>query len=464
MRRALSPLACACVVGVLLSGCVNLAPEMRRPALPVPSALPGAALGAPEAQRSALPAWRDLLLDDRLRRVVALAQEHNRDLRLAWLNLERSRAQLRLADADRWPTVSAVASASRAPNTQGQQTNSLLAGLQLNTFEVDLLGRLRNASDVAAANLLANEAAGRSTQLGLLTQTVAAWLTLAADGEQLALARQTLAGRGETLRLAELRARVGALSDIDLNAARSLSAGAQASVAQLERQAAQDRQALDLLVGQSLPEALLPEPSRLSDGDWLAALPAGLSSDALLRRPDVMQAERALAAANANIGVARAAMFPRLTLGGNAGQAGSTLAALFEGGHFAYTLSASLALALFDAGRNEANTRVAEINRDAAVAQYEKAVQTAYREAADALQAQATWGQQRQAQRALLDAESVRLRLTRLKLQQGVASLTDLLDAERQQAAAQQALVQVRLAEVLNRLALYKALGGEQPQ
>ncbi len=449
----------ALAAALVLGGCTNLAPELKRPALPVPATLP--ATPASQTAPALMPAWRELLLDDRLRQVVDLALAHNRDLRVAWLNVERSRAQLNLADADRWPSLSAAAAASRAPNAQGQQGNSLQAGLQLSSYEVDLLGRVRNANDAAAASLLATQAAQRGTQLGVLTQTVAAWLALVADGEQMSLARQTLANRNQTLELTSLRQRVGAVSDIELNAARSLSAAARATVAQLERQAAQDRQSLDLLAGQVVPDNLLPQASDRSEGPWLATVPAGLSTDALLLRPDVIQAEQTLAATNANIGVARAAMFPRLTLGANAGQASNTLAGLFRGSNFVYTLSANAVMSLFDAGRNQANIRVAEVNRDVAVAQYEKAVQTAYREAADALQAQATWGAQRQAQQELLDAEQHRLRLTRMKLQQGVASLNELLDAERQQAAAQQVLVQVRLAEVLNRLALYKALGGE---
>ena len=198
----------------------------------------------------------------------------------------------------------------------------------------------------------------------------------------------------------------------------------------------------------------------LAGADWLAAVPPGLSAEVLLARPDVVQAEQALRAANANIGVARAAMFPRITLSGSAGEVSDSLAGVFSAGHFAYTITGSALVTLFDAGRNQANVRVSEINRDQAVASYEKAVQTAYREAADALVAQDAWRRQVSAQQALLTAEQDRLRLTRLKHEAGAASLGDLLDAERSLASVQQALVQVRLAEWLNRLSLYKALGG----
>lgn len=450
--RRLGSLAAA----LLLAGCVNLAPDYQTPALPVPANLP-AAVGAP----APMPAWSTLARDERLRQVVELALARNRDLRVALLNVERSRAQLRLADADRWPTVSAAFIASRAPNTQGDQANTLQLGLQLSSYEIDLLGRLSNASDASASTLLATEAGARSARLALVAQAASAWLTLAADGEQLTLARQSLQSRDETLRLTALRESAGAASALELSVAQSLSASARASVAQLERQLAQDRSALSLVAGGELPAALLPGATALSEGDWLAAVPVGASSDLLLARPDVIQAEQSLRAANANIGAARAAVFPRITLSGNAGQASDTLRGLFEAGHFAYTLTASAAMALFDAGRNQANVEVAKVNREVAVAQYEKAVQTAFKEASDALQAQSTWASQGEAQQALLMAEQNRVRLTRLKLDNGAASLTDLLDAERSLAAAQQARVQVRLGELLNRLSLYKALGGE---
>ena len=457
-RRAV-PLMVALAVS-LLSGCINLAPTLARPALPVPAALP-AADGAGTAA-VAQPGWQGLVQDDRLRQVIALALQNNRDLRVALLNVQRSQAQLRLTDADRWPSLSAAALAQRAPNSStGKETTTIQAGLQVSSYELDLFGRLRNASDAAAATLVATEAGARSARLTLLTQAATAWLTLAADGEQLALARQSLASREDTLKLTALREQVGAASAIDLQSAQTLTASARASVAQLERQLAQDGNALQLVVGAPVPAALLP-PAALSSADWLARVPAGLASEALLARPDVIQAEQQLAAANANIGAARAAMFPRITLSGSAGEVSSSLSTLFDSGHFAWTLAANAAVSIFDAGRNRASVAASEASRDIAVATYEKAVQTAFREAADALGAQSTWTRQLQAQLDLLAAERERTRLTRMKLQAGAASLLETLDAERSLASAEQAAVQVRLAELLNRLALYKALGGDE--
>ena len=458
-RRALPALA-GLVAALALGGCVNLAPELQRPALAVPAQLPAPAGSATGTVAQA--DWQALLQDDRLRQVVALALQNNRDLRVAVLNVERSQAALRLSDADRWPTVSAALIGQRTPSTStGKPVNSFQAGLQVSSYELDLLGRLRNASDAAAATLMGTEAAARSARLALETQVAGAWLTLAADAEQLALARKTLATRDETLKLTTLRAKVGAVADIDLTGVQALSAAAQSAVAQLERQVAQDRNALTLLVGTTVPEALLPA-TPLQGKAWLAAVPAGLSSQALLSRPDVIQAEQTLAAANANIGVARAAMWPRITLSGSGGQASSELSSLFDPGHFAFTLAANAGVALFDAGRNRANVASATAGRDIAVAQYEKAVQMAFREAADALQSQASWTTQLQAQKTQLAAERERHRLTKLRYDVGGASLLDWLDAERSLVTAEQAMVQVQLGELLNRLALYKALGGSE--
>jgi len=440
-----------------LAGCMSLAPSYQRPALSVPATLP-----ADSTEAGAMPAWQALLRDERLRQTVEQALTNNRDLRVALLNVERSRAQLRLADADRWPTISAALGASRAPNTKGVEANVWQAGLQLSSYELDLLGRVRNLDDAAAASLLATEAAGRSARLALITQTATAWLTLAADTEQLVLAQQSGVSRDETLRLTTLREQVGAASGLELNVAQTLSASARASVAQLSRQVAQDRNALNLLVGQPVADAQLPGPQGLGSTEWLAPVPAGASSELLLARPDVVQAEQQLVAANANIGAARAALFPRIVLSGSGGQVSPTLAGLVSSGSFAYTLSASAAMALFDAGRNQANIQVAKVNREVTVAQYEKAVQSAFREAADALVAQGTWREQVRAQLDLLDAERERTRLTRLKLSHGAASLTEVLDAERSLVAAQQGAVQTRLGEWINRLALYKALGGSE--
>lgn len=456
---ALAPATLA--VALLAAGCTSLAPDYQRPASPL-LAVPA---GAAQPAAAALPSTEDFLRDERLRALVAQALAHNRDLRVALLNVERSRAALRLAEADRWPTVAAALGATRAPNTSGDQVNTFQAGLQVTSYELDLLGRVRSLGDAAAANLLATEAGARAVRLALVTQVAAAWFTLAADEEQLALARQALAARERTLELTELRSRVGAASDIELQGTRGLAAQARVSVAALQRQLAQDANALALLVGepagQQAAAAGRHEPAGVTLGPGLLAPVPELPSEVLLGRPDVMQAEQQLVAANAQIGAARAALFPRITLSSSAGVVSGTLRALVESGTFAWSLAGQAAVALFDAGRNQANLRSADISREIAVEQYQKAIQVAFREAADGLGAQATWRDQVLALQQLQAGERERLRLTRLRHEAGAASLLELLDAERSVAAADQAVVQARLGELLNRLALYKALGGE---
>lgn len=455
-RTAFGPMLLS---AALLAGCINMAPDAPRASAAIPNELP-AAEGAGER---ALPGIKQLLRDERLQRLVDQALANNRDLRVAVLNVERSKAQLNLADADRWPTLSAAFNASRAPSlVNGKQTTSLQAGLQVTNYELDLFGRIRDISDAAAASLLASDAASRSARLSLVTQVAASWFTLAADQEQLGLARQTVTSREQTLKLTELRAQVGAASDVELQGTRGLLAQAQASVAALERQVAQDANALTLLVGAPIATSDLPATGAKLDAQVLAPVPAGAASDQLLRRPDVIQAEQTMLAANANIGAARAAMFPRITLSGSAGVVSDTLSGLLQSGTFAWTVAGNAAMAIFDAGRNRANVKVAEVNRDAALAQYEKAIQSAFRETADALVAQASWRDQVAALQRLRDSEGERLRLTRLRYEAGAASLVELLDGERSLAAADQSLVQARLGELLNRLALYKALGGEE--
>lgn len=455
----------AAVALLTLGGCVNLAPPHERPEVALsPAAGLSTAAGTPTAAPVALPGWRELVRDERLRRVVELALAHNPDGRIAALTVEKTRAQLRLTDADRWPTVNAALIGSRAPNSSGVQTTTLQAGLQVTAWELDLFGRLANASDAASAAWLASEAAERSTRLALVAQTITAWLTLAADTEQLTLAQRTLRDREKTHELSALRFQVGGLSELDWRGIQALTAAAQAAVAQAQRQRVADLNALHLLVGTTVPAELLPQDGQTGFADtvWLHEVPGNLSSEVLQARPDVIQAEQQLRAAQANIGAARAAVFPRITLNTSVGVVSDTLSNLLNAGTFAWTLGGQAAAAIFDAGRNQANIRVAELSRDVALTQYQKTVRTAFKEAADALVAQATWRDQAQAQRVQLVAERDRHRLTRLKVDAGALSQLDWFDAERSLATAEQALVQVRLAEMLNRVALYKALGGDE--
>lgn len=461
LPRGRALLLAACV----LAGCSSLAPDAKRPASPVPGALPGSSQNASE--NAVRPAWPTLVRSEATRKLIELALAHNRDLRVATLNLEKARAQADVSGADRWPTLNAAVLAQRAPNTNtGQQTNTFQAGLQVSSYELDLWGRVRDANRAAQANLLASEASRRATELGVVAGVASAYLSLVADEEQLALARRTLATREESLRLTRLRTNVGAAAEPELRTAQSLVAQSRANIAQIQRQRQGDESALAVLIGQPVPAELRPPApgvqagSALLEQEWLAPVAAGTRSEVLLERPDLLAAEQQLAAAQANIGVARAAFFPRLTLTGSAGQVSSELSDLFQSGHFAWSLAAQAAVALFDAGRNRANVRVAEAQRDIAVAQYEKAIQSAFKETSDAIVGLDSWREQLAAQRDQLDNERERARLSRLRYERGAASALEWLDSERSLYATEQAVIQTRLAELQNRLALYKALGG----
>jgi len=453
-------------LAVLMAGCAGPGAQAPLDAgqtlqqAAVPAQLP---VGAGAPADTAAVGWRDLVRQPRLVRLVELALQGNRDLRVALLNVQRAQAQLRVADANRLPTVGAGLNATRAPNSKGEQANTLTAGLQVSAWELDIFGRLANLSEAARAQLLASEAGQRAAELALAGTVVQAALAVQADDELLALARQTLDSRQQSLKLTTLRESVGSASRLELVAQQQLVAQAQATLAQLTRQQAQDGNALALLLGQPLPADLASTPAgaaRLADEAWLAEVPAGLSSAVLLRRPDVIQAEQTMRSAQANISAARAAFWPTITLTGQAGQVSPQLSGLFEGGNFAYTLAANALLTVFDAGRRQANVASAEAAQQIAQAQYEKAIQSAFRDTADALAGLATWREQLAAQRSQLDAAREAARLTDLKARQGAASVLEQLDAQRSLWAAEQAVLQVRLAELNNRVALFKALGG----
>jgi NodT family efflux transporter outer membrane factor (OMF) lipoprotein len=449
--RTFTPL----VAALLLAGC-SMIPKYERPAPPVPGTFPypSAQQGTPAADLG----WQQFFADTRLRSLIATALRNNRDLRVAVLNIAQARAQYDIRNADRFPTVGAGASATRAPNTQGEQANTFVANLAFSSWELDFFGRIASLSQAALAQYLATEEGRKAAQVTLVASVANTWLNLAADEELLALTRQTLATREESLRLTRLRFENGASSELDFRQAQSLTETARATLAQLQRQRATDLNALGLLLGEAVPPDYRVDIT--TEGLELPDVPAGLPSDVLVRRPDVRQAEQQLIAANANIGAARAAFFPRITLTAGIGTASPDLSGLFSGGSWGYTVAPALLQPIFDAGRNSANLRSAEVGRDIAVAQYERAIQQAFRDVADALAGRATYGEQVRAQSQVVEAESVRYRLARLRYDNGVASYLDLLDAQRSLFAAQQALVQARLARLQNQVQLYRSLGG----
>jgi multidrug efflux system outer membrane protein len=330
--------------------------------------------------------------------------------------------------------------------------------VQVTAWEVDLFGRLRDLSDAAAAQVLANVEARKAVQVSLVAAVATTHVALAADEELLRVTRAALATREASLKLVRLRVDNGASSALDLRQAESLLEAARVALAQATRQRALDENALALLVGQPLP-ATLP-PARPIAAPGLPDLPVGLPSDVLLRRPDVRQSEQGLVAANANIGAARAAFFPRITLTASAGIASGDLAGLFTGPHLAWAFVPQLLQPLFDAGRNQANLQLAQTAREVAVLQYERTLQQAFREVADVLAGRATLGEQAAAQRRLVQAEAARSDLVELRYRNGAASHLELLDAQRSLLAAQQALVLVQAQQAQNAITLYKVLGG----
>ena len=445
-----------------LAGC-SFIPTFSRPAAPVAESFPTAAAKASAADAAARTAadieWQTFFKDARLKRLIELALQNNRDLRVAVLNIEQTRAKLQVARADQLPTVNAGINGSRGPAANGAVTSSYTAGLSVTAYELDFFGRVRALSQAAQAQLLGTEEARKTVQISLIASVANTYLNLLADDELLRATRETLKTRQESLRLMQLKFDNEAASKLDLSSAQSLLEAAKVSLAQLTRQRAQDENALVLLVGQPLP-ADLPAGLTMAEQGLLADLPAGVPSELLVRRPDVRQAEQNLLALNANIGAARAAFFPRITLTASAGVASNDLDTLFNNGTSAWSFVPQLLMPLFDAGRNQANLEAAKVNKEIAVAQYEKAIQTGFREVADALAGRATLGDQLQAQTAQLEAEKTRMGLTDLRFQNGVASSFDVLDAQRSLFTAQQAVVQVQALQLQNLVTLYKVLGG----
>ena len=481
LRAALSAVALAA-----LSAC-SLVPKYERPAAPVSATWPDSAGAQLEAGRPAadLP-WQDFVHDAQLREVIQLSLESNRDLRVAVQNIEQARAQYQIRRADQFPTVGVNADGSRSsPNAMEalggpSVASSYSVGLGVSAWELDFFGRVAALRDVALANYLATEEARKAAQISLIASVASTWLQLKTDTELLALADRTLGTREQSLSLTKLRFDNGASSALDMRLAESLTASARATRAQQQRLRAQDINQLTLLVGQTVPERLIPAvpasltpaaPSDLTQPTPVVApaaelptfteVPAGLPSDLLLRRPDIRAAEQQLMGANANIGAARANFFPRITLTGSLGRVSSDLDGLFgSGGSKAWSFGPSITLPIFDMGRNQANLDAARAGREIAVAQYEKSIQSAFREVADALAGRATLADQLSALQAQAAAERDRFRLADLRYRNGIANYLDLLDAQRSLFAIEQALAQVRLAQRANEVQLYKALGG----
>ncbi len=468
MKRTCLPLA-ALILG--LAGCTTLAPKYEQPAAPVPASWPsGAAYKAgPGTSTDKAPAeipWQDFFVDPQLRKLIARALENNRDLHIAALAIERSQAQYQIQRSDLFPKVDASAkadfqriaenfSSTKLPQTIHQYN----VGLGVSSYELDLFGRVRSLKDQALEQYLSTEQARISVQISLVTQVAAGYLNLAADLERLQLARETLASQQSSYQLIRSRFDAGISSALDLHQAQTSVDAARLDIARYTSLAAQDVNALNLVVGSPVPAELLP--ASLSESlTALADITPGLPSDVLLRRPDILQAESLLKGYNANIGAARAAFFPRITLVSSVGFGSDDLSSLFQSGAFVWKFAPQISLPIFDGGSNQARLKIAEIDRDIALAQYEKAIQTAFREVADALAQRGTIDEQVAAQKSITEATSESYRLSRARYEKGVDGYLTVLDSQRSFYGAQQNLITTRLTQLANQVTLYKVLGG----
>jgi len=459
---------CAAGLGMLAAGC-SFAPEFTRPALPVtdeyPADAPVPAAAKPEARMAAEVAWRDYFADPQLQAMIAQALEHNRDLRVAVLRVLEARATFQIRRADQFPTLDVNAGELRvgvpdnaALANQGSTVSLYYAGASVPSWELDFWGRVRNLKGAALDQFLASDAARRAATVSLVAQVADGYLSLRELDERIVLARETIKTREESFRIFQRRFEVGNTTRLDVAQVETLLTQAQTLGAQLEQARATQAHALTLLVGTQ--PARLSDRANLNDDALMHELRVGLPSDLLQQRPDIAAAEHRLRAANANIGAARAAFFPTITLTGFGGVASSQLDHLFESGSGTWLFWPQLTVPIFDAGKRQANLDLAKVRRDAAVADYELTVQKAFREVADALSAQRWLAEQVAIQRRALAAQQDRARLAQMRYDRGSATYLEVLDAQRDLLSTEQALVQLRRALMSSRVSLYAALGG----
>ncbi|MHA6129094.1 efflux RND transporter outer membrane subunit EmhC [Pseudomonas fluorescens group sp. PF-1] len=464
MSKSLLSLAVAAFV---LGGC-SLIPDYQQPQAPVADQYPQGPAYSPAqapAQAAAEQGWKQFFHDPALQQLIQVALENNRDLRVAALNIDAFAAQYRIQRADLFPAVSANGSGSRqrvpADSSQTGQAginSSYSATVGISAYELDLFGRVRSLSEEALQRYFATEEGRRSTQISLVASVANAYLTWQADKELLKVTQDTLGAFEESYKLTARSNEVGVASALDLAQSRTSVENARAQLAKYTRQVAQDENSLVLLLGTGIP-ANLPAARPLSD-ELLADVPPGLPSDLLQRRPDILQAEYNLKAANANIGAARAAFFPSISLTANAGTLSPDLSGLFKGGSGTWLFQPQINLPIFNAGSLSASLDYSKIQKDIGVANYEKSIQTAFQEVADGLAARQTYVQQLQAQQDFVSANQDYYRLAERRYRIGVDSNLTFLDAQRQLFSAQQALVTDRLAQLVSQVNLYKALGG----
>jgi outer membrane protein, multidrug efflux system len=454
--------------GALLGGC-NLDPAYQRPAAPVPPAFPqGPSFpSAASGPTAASVAWRSFFTDPDLKAVIEQALAQNRDLRVAVSNIQSANAEVATQRSALFPALNAQAGElyQQTPNTFVPGGGTLderfySATFGFSSWEIDLFGRTRSLTRAAYDQYLAAQDNQRAVQTSLIAQVATQWFTYAADSDLLAVAQQTLASQQSSLDLTRARFNGGVASELDVRQAETTVEQARSDVANFTTTLAQAKNALDLLVGATVDPAHLPKALKVEGA--VNDVQAGLNSDVLLARPDVLQAEHQLQAANADIGAARAAFFPTISLTGQVGQESTALQTLFNAASRTWTFQPGASLPIFAGGRNVAGLKSAKAQRDQAVAQYEKAVQSAFRDVADALARQGTIDQQLAAQRALATAASQALMLTTARYERGTDPYLNVLVAQRTYYGAQQSLISTGLTRLSNAVSLYRALGGGQ--
>jgi multidrug efflux system outer membrane protein len=464
----------AVAVALFAAGC-TMEPKYDRPAAPVSGAFPAdgvyatqpvPAAGARSASGQAAVdiGWRDFFVDQRLQRLIEIALKNNRDLRVSVLNIEASRAQYQIVRAQLMPAVSAAASQTKQRTPKDLSflgktiSNEYSVGLNA-SWEIDFFGRIRSLKDQALAQYLATAEARKAAEIALVASVADQYVTLLSFDDLLKVTQDTLKTADDSYRITKLQYDTGTGSELDLRQAETVVEQAKADLQSQARLRAQAENALILLVGEPLPDDL-PGGLALNDQDLLTDIPAGLPSDLLTRRPDIMEAEQNLLAANANIGAARAAFFPRVSLTGSFGTLSPTLGGLFKPGSAAWSFAPQITLPIFEGGQNLANLDLANVEKNIQIAQYEKAIQTAFREVADGLAARGTYDQQITALERNTFAEQRRLELSDLRYRNGVDSYLAVLTAQTDLYTSQRSLITARMQRLTNLVDLYKALGG----
>ncbi|MCW1887059.1 efflux transporter outer membrane subunit [Luteolibacter flavescens] len=445
----------------LFTSC-SFVPELGKPGVEVvPVSFPGNGSGTTSATLD----WNSFFKDPRLKKLVSIALDNNRDLRIAALNVEQARGQYGISRSSLFPTVdlSATGSRQRTPGSTvsggtAVESRNYDVSVGVTAYELDLFGRVRSLNDAALQSYFASDAARLGAQITLVSEIAARYLTERALLEEIELSEQTLASVSKTYELTRQRLEAGDVSELDSRSVEIQVKTAEANLAAYRQQLAETHNALAFLIGSSLPSDL--PAGRGLDQTLVAELRAGVPSDLLSRRPDILEAEHQLRAANANIGAARAAFFPRVTLTGGAGTASKSLGDLFQSGSSAWAFSPQISVPIFDGGYNKANLEVAEVRKQIGVAQYEKAIQNAFREVSDGLAARSGLNGQIEAYEGLVAAQQKRFDLADTRYQQGVDSYFEVLDAHQDLYAARQGLIRLRLARLTNAVGLYKALGG----